>query len=103
MLICKQSKINIGDIVMVPYGERNILHRVYAKEGSQLILMGDGNLKGYERVEQAEVLGMAIEIIKPNGRYIKPHKAWLWRHTLPIRKYMLKIYRKWNKLIKKEE
>ena len=45
-LVRKQEVINIGDIVMVPYGDMVILHRVYAIEGSRLVLMGDGNLKG---------------------------------------------------------
>lgn len=100
-LIRKQEEIRVGDIVMVPYGNMVILHRVYAIEGSRLVLMGDGNLKGNELVDKSDVLGTAIEIIKPNGRCRKPNKAWFWRHTLPIRKYLLKIYNKWNKLIKK--
>lgn len=102
VLICKREKVSVGDIVMVPYGGMKILHRVYSIEGSKLILMGDGNLKGNEVVDKSEVWGTAVEIIKPNGRRCKPHKAWLWRHMLPIRKYLLKIHRKWNKLIEKQ-
>ena len=101
VLIRKQEEISVGDIVMVPYGNMVILHRVYAIEGSRLVLMGDGNLKGNELVDKSDVLGTAIEIIKPNGRCRKPNKAWLWRRALPIRKCLLKIYNKWNKLIKK--
>lgn len=103
VLIRKKDSIEIGDIVMVPYGGKMILHRVYAIEGSRLILMGDGNLKGNEVVDQSEVWGAAMEIIKPDGRRIKPNRAWLWRHTIPVREYLLKIIRKWNKLIKKEQ
>ena len=98
VLVCKKEKIEIGDIVMVPYGKLLILHRVYAKEGTKLILMGDGNLKGNEVVDASEVWGTAIEIIKSDGRHRKPHKAWLWRHMLPLRRYLLKIDRKLNKL-----
>ena len=101
VLVKKDERIDIGDIVLAPYKGLLILHRVYAIEGSRLVLMGDGNLKGNELVDKSEVLGTAIEIIKPKGRCRKPNKAWLWRHTLPIRKYLLKIYNKWNKLIKK--
>lgn len=103
VLIQRKEEIRIGDIVMVPYGGKIILHRVYAIEGSRLVLMGDGNLKGNEVVDKAEVWGAAIEIIKPNGRHRKPHSAWLWRHTLPLRRYMLKIDRKWNKYIRKQQ
>ena len=98
VLVRKQGKVRVGDIVMVPYRGMMIMHRVYAIKGSQLILMGDGNLRGTEVVEESEVCGTAIEIVKPNGRCRKPHKAWLWRHSLPIRGLMLKICRKWYRL-----
>lgn len=103
VLIQRKEEIRIGDIVMVPYGGKMILHRVYAIEGTRLVLMGDGNLKGNEVVDKSEVWGTAIEIIKPNGRHRKPHSAWFWRHTLPLRRYMLKIDRKWNKYIRKQQ
>lgn len=103
VLIQRKDEIRIGDIIMVPYGGMIILHRVYAIEGSHLVLMGDGNLKGNEVVDKSEVWGTAIEIIKPNGRHRKPHSAWLWRHTLPLRRYLLKIDRKWNKYIRKQQ
>ena len=98
VLVRKQEEIGIGDIVMAPYHGMLILHRVYAIEGAKLILMGDGNLKGNEVVDKSEVWGTAIEIIKQNGRRRKPHKAWFWRHTLPLRGIMLKVCRKWYKL-----
>ena len=96
--IQKEEKIEVGDIVLVPHGGRLILHRVYAMEGTKLILMGDGNLKGNEMVDKTEVLGTVMEIVKPDGRCCKPHKAWLWRHTQPFRRMMLKLRRKWYKL-----
>ena len=96
--IRKEDKVGVGDIVLVPYGGHLILHRVYAMEGTRLTLMGDGNLKGNEEVDRSEVWGRVIEIVKPDGRCFKPHKAWLWRHTKPFRRRMLKLRRKWYKL-----
>ena len=98
VLIRKEEKITVGDIVLTPYGGQLILHRVYAIEGTRLILMGDGNLKGNEIVDKSEVWGTVMEIVKPNGCCRKPHKAWLWRHTLPFRRIVLKLRRKWYKL-----
>jgi hypothetical protein len=98
VLVCRKEEIGIGDIVMVPYRGILILHRVYAIEGTKLVLMGDGNLKGNEVVDKSDVWGTAIEIIKPNGRRRKPNKAWIWRHTLPFRKIMLKVCRKWYRI-----
>lgn len=93
----QEERIGVGDIVLAPHKGHLILHRVYAIEGTRLILMGDGNLKGNETVGQPDVLGKVIEIVKPDGRCLKPHKAWLWRHTKPFRRLMLKLHRKWYK------
>lgn len=98
VLVGRKEHVGVGDIVLAPHGGHLILHRVYAVEGSRLTLMGDGNLKGVERVERSEVMGVVLKIVKPDGRCRKPHKAWLWRHLLPVRRYLLKIDRKLNKL-----
>lgn len=103
VLVRKEEAVNVGDVVLVVYQDRMILHRVYAINGSRLTLMGDGNLQGTEEVELEEVLGKVLQIIKPDGRYCKPKKAWLWRHVLPLRRYLLKIDRKWNKYIRKQK
>lgn len=95
--IHKEDKVEVGNIVLVPYENRMILHRVYRIEGTRLALMGDGNLKGEEIVERSEVWGTVVGIVKPDGRCRKPHKAWLWRHTKSIRRPMLKLRRKWYK------
>lgn len=96
--LLKKETVEVGDIVLVECHGKYILHRVYSVDGEMITLMGDGNLKGTEVVDKSEVKGTAIEIIKPNGRCRKPHKAWLWRHTLPMRSLMLKVCRKWYKL-----
>ena len=98
VLVRKEKEVKVGDIVLVPYGDHLILHRVYAIDGTRLTLMGDGNLKGTEEVEASEVMGTAVQIIQPDGRGRKPRKAWLWRHTLPVRRLMLKLRRKWYKM-----
>ena len=75
VLICKMEEICVGDIVLAPYNNHLILHRVYAIDGTRLTLMGDGNLKGNELVDKSEVWGTVVEIIKSQGRCNKPHKA----------------------------
>ena len=91
--LLKKEKVAVGDIVLVEYHGKHILHRVYAVDGEKMTLMGDGNLEGTERVAKDEVLGTAVEIVHGGCRR-KPKKAWLWRHRLPIRRYLLKIHRK---------
>ena len=91
--LLKKEKVAVGDIVLVEYHGKHILHRVYAVDGEKMTLMGDGNLEGTEQVAADEVLGTVVEIVH-DGRHLKPKKAWLWRHLLPIRRYLLKIHRK---------
>lgn len=97
VFLLKKEKVTVGDIVLVEYRGKHILHRVYAIDGEKVILMGDGNLEGTEEVMVEEVMGTVVEIVH-KGRRRKPGKAWFWRHSLPLRRYLLKIHRKWNKL-----
>ena len=95
------DSLRVGDIVLAYFEERYVLHRIIAINGNEITLMGDGILKGTEQGNRSNVVGKVIEIITPDKRQHKPGKAWLWRHTLFLRKYQLKVYRKWNKLINK--
>ena len=88
----------MGDIVLAYFEDRYVLHRIITINGDEITLMGDGNLKGTEQGVRKDVVGKVVEIITPDHRQHKPGKAWLWRHTLFLRKYLLKVYRKWNKL-----
>lgn len=91
--LLKKDRVAVGDIVLVEYHGKHILHRVYAVDGEKMTLMGDGNLEGTEQVAADEVMGTVVDIVH-NGRHLKPKKAWLWRHLLPMRRYLLKIHRK---------
>ena len=91
--LLKKDRVAVGDIVLVEYHGKHILHRVYAVDGEKITLMGDGNLEGTEQVAADEVMGTVVDIVH-DGRHLKPRKAWLWRHLLPIRRYLLKIHRK---------
>ncbi len=92
------GNLKVGDIVLAYFEDRYVLHRIIAINGDEITLMGDGNLKGTEQGVRKDVVGKVVEIITPDHRQHKPGKAWLWRHTLFLRKYLLKVYRKWNKL-----
>ena len=98
----RPERLSVGDIVLAFFGNRYVLHRIVAINGDEFILMGDGNLKDTEQGVRSNVVGKVVEVITPDNRHHKPGKAWLWRHTLFLRKYQLKVYRKWNKLIGKQ-
>ena len=100
VLLRKPDGIAVGDIVLAKIGGRYILHRVYVTDGEKITLMGDGNLQGTEQGTIDDVMGKVVEIMTPDGRRHRPSKGWLWRRLLPFRKYLLKVYRKWNNWFK---
>lgn len=98
------SELSVGNIVLARKGEgQYVMHRIIAIADERITLMGDGNLHGTEVVEKKDVVGKVIEILTPTGQHHKPSRGWLWRKLLPIRKYLLKIYRKWHKIFDKQK
>ena len=98
----KPESLHVGDIVLARFGGRYVMHRIIALDGDMVTLMGDGNLQGTEKGSRSEVLGVVVEIITPSNRHRRPGKGLLWRKLLPVRRYLLKFYRKWNKLFGKQ-
>ena len=99
----QSDSLRVGDIVLAYFENRYILHRIVAIEGDEITLMGDGNLKGTEQGDRFDVVGKVVEIITPDHQKHKPGKAWLWRHTLPFRRILLKLHRKWYRIGNKNE
>ena len=98
VILSKPDLLKTGDIVLVSLNGRYLMHRIYAIDDDNLTLMGDGHLTGNEYCKKSDVIGLVTEIIDSKGRHRKPGTAWLWRHTLWLRKYQLKAYRKYLKL-----
>lgn len=92
----KPERLKVGDIVLAHFNGNYIIHRIYAIDGENITLMGDGNLQGVEFGTSSEVKGVVTEIITSEGKVTKPSSGIVWRRLLPIRKYLLKCYRKRN-------
>ena len=100
----KASEIKCGDIVLAYVEEcRFVLHRIIKIDGEHIVLMGDGNLKGCEYCRIEDIKAKAVNIIKPaKGGYKKisctdrthMRKADLWKKLLPVRRYILAIYKR---------
>ncbi len=100
----KASEIKCGDIVLAYVEEcRFVLHRIIRIDGERIVLMGDGNLKGCEYCRIEDIKAKAVNIIKPaKGGYKKisctdrthMRKADLWKKLLPVRRYILAIYKR---------
>lgn len=100
VVLTRPGQIRRGDVVLARIdGRRFVLHRVMEVSDTQVELMGDGNLLGRERCRPEDVLARADEVVKGDGRHLRldtPRQrraARLWRRLLPVRRYLLFIYR----------
>lgn len=92
--LVQPNALQVGDIVLAEIQPQHyVLHRIYALQGDNLTLMGDGNLFGTEHCTHREILAKVIAIHSPKGRNKPLTRAWLWRHMLRTRRLWLKIYR----------
>ena len=92
--LVRPDNLQVGSIVLAEIAPQHfVLHRIYALQGDQLTLMGDGNLRGEEHCPRGKVLAKVTAIHTPKGRRKPLTKARLWRHMLRTRRIWLKIYR----------
>ncbi len=95
------DELHIGDAVLAEIVPGHfVLHRIIAMtDDGWLTLMGDGNFRGTEHCRVQDVCGIVTEYIRPNGHVTLASDRWLrwrirqWRRLLPIRRYLLYIYR----------
>lgn len=102
VVLQKPESLRVGDIALAPYHGRYVLHRIICIDGNTVVMMGDGIVKAKEKVDRTTVLATVNEIVKADGRRCKPTRGYLWRLLLPVRRYLLKGMRKWNKLLGKQ-
>ena len=74
-----------------------VLHRVLRIEENEqktiYVLQGDGNLQGEERCTIDDIIGIVKHVEYPSGKRKMHTSACLWQRLIPIRAYLLKIYR----------
>lgn len=96
----RPGELKMGMIVLAyVMGNRYVLHRIIALDEDKVTLMGDGNLKGVEMCRREDVKAVAIRIIRPSGEidcFGESHqrKAALWKRLLPVRRWILAVYRR---------
>lgn len=75
-----------------------VLHRIIKLEGEHVTLMGDGNIRGTEHCMVKDVRALVTHYVRPR-RTLPASDAKLqrririWRKLLPIRRYLLLIYK----------
>ena len=93
------APIRRGDILLARYirpddSETYVLHRVLRVDrNGTVVLQGDGNLQGEEWIWPENVLGIVTRIQWPSGRRKPMRRGRLWQALMPVRRWLLKIYR----------
>ncbi len=94
VVLRKSDSLEVGDIVLAHIQDKYVMHRIIRREGDHFTMMGDGNIRGTEDFCREDVLGKVIWIVKENGRKVAPGKAGIWKALLPVRRWLLAIYRR---------
>ena len=100
-LLVKPSTIKVGDPVLAEITPRHfVLHRIDRIEGDNVTLRGDGNL-GVEHCKKENIVGAVIGFYRKGRNKMDATNAWkwksysfIWTRLLPIRRYLLGIYRR---------
>ncbi|MDE5761584.1 MAG: hypothetical protein K2I11_11775, partial [Bacteroides sp.] len=103
VLIQQTSGINplqVRQIVLAHLPDsRYVLHRIVRICETEVILMGDGNFRETESCRLSDIMGVVTKISR-NGCYVdcnaraERYKAEIWGRLLPIRRYLLYIYKR---------
>ena len=107
VILKRAGLVDEGDVVLAwVEGCRYVVHRIIEINGNQVVLMGDGNIAGVEHCRLDEVAALAINVVTPKGKHHPLYSPWrviasrLWWRLLPIRRWILAIYRRtWLKIM----
>lgn len=96
------AAIKEHDVVLAEIApDHYVLHRVIKREGHQLTLMGDGNIRGTESCDDRKVVGIATAFYRKN--HTKPDLTtglkwriytYIWLAMKPLRRWILAVYRR---------
>lgn len=100
-VLTRPGELRSGDVVLARIdGRRYVLHRIIEVTADRVVLMGDGNIRGQEICRPEDVLARADEIVAADGTHRRLdtpkalRRARLWRRLLPVRRWLLAIYKR---------
>jgi len=97
--LVKPIGVKVRDIVLAELREGvYVLHRIKRVEHDRITLMGDGNLHDVEYCSPQNVVGKVQVIIRKKkevhpSSWVEQGKVRLWDWLLPVRRWMLAVYR----------
>ncbi|MBP5322927.1 MAG: S24/S26 family peptidase [Bacteroidaceae bacterium] len=93
------THVCVGDAVLAETEPGHyVFHRIISIDGDKVTLMGDGNVGGTEHCLRENVVANAHSFIR-KGKTYSPEGStwrrysWWWTRLLPLRRYLLWIYR----------
>lgn len=100
-LLTKATNFQVGDAVLAETAPRHyVLHRIVKIEGDNVTLRGDGNL-GTEHCQRKDIKAFAIGFYRKGSKKLDKTNGWkwgtysiVWMALLPVRRYLLAIYRR---------
>ena len=84
----KEGDIRKYNVVMADAGNAFVVHRIIEVGEEFVILLGDGNYLGTERVTRDKIYG----VVDCSALHIFFAKIWLWMR--PVRRFPLAIFRR---------
>jgi len=95
-----EAPLQMGDIILAWTKDHYVIHRIIGIDGDDLTLMGDGNIRGTESCTMADVVAKAEYVVDQNGKkhYLytpfRQRASRLWNVLLPVRRWILAVYRR---------
>lgn len=97
----KAARVRRGDVVLAWVDDhRYVIHRIIAITGNHVTLMGDGNRAGREHCLLTDIKARVTHVVDKQGHKRFLYTWWrnigarCWYLLLPIRRYLLAIYRR---------
>ncbi len=84
----REEDIRKYSVVMADAGDSFVVHRIIEVGEDEVVLLGDGNYIGTERVSRDKIYG----VVDCSAMHIFFAKIWLWLR--PVRRYPLAIFRR---------
>ena len=96
----KDEDIRKGCVALVKDIRGNyLIHRIIARDGNTVTLIGDGNVGLYEKAATDEIIGIMYsmtrkgKVWKADDRMWKLY-SWFWMLILPVRRWPLGLWRR---------
>ena len=84
----REEDIRKYSVVMADAGDAFVVHRIIEVGEQEVVLLGDGNYIGTERISRDKIYG----VVDCSALHIFFAKIWLWLR--PVRRYPLAIFRR---------